>query len=373
MDALMSRCDTSALRTVKPNVVILALLSLTFILGCNDQVSSPESYRTVRDQTSNAAENDRSGQKLITHDFGVLRPAQSVTHTYVIDNDGTTNWTIAAIDRTCLCTVVNADKQMARPGEQFNLTVAYRSPDKNVNDVRRLQVRFQEPNAPKVDLIVKAMTREPLSLSPAVLRFPKIGRGVNVDAFVELENFGDEEFEHISVTSSAPWLSVSHVSATPIGEHPPRQSWRLVLKAATTDLQSGTHEASVSVSLLPSSPPLATLPVELVVASPIEAVPSRLFLGEIDPNVPVKFSVLLHFAAGSAPSNESDLHLTHNLGPELTLQCTSQGTLGWVITGDYRPAIAKTDRSVSGMLTVAFSNSKLPKLTIPVDALVKQR
>src|SRR5947209_8202283 len=40
----------------------------------------------------------------LTHDFGLLRPAETVMHSFVIHNDSTITWTLAQIQNHCACT-----------------------------------------------------------------------------------------------------------------------------------------------------------------------------------------------------------------------------------------------------------------------------
>jgi len=355
-------------------VSVLLPTSTLFISGCSNSSGDKAAGIEVVSQDANyfdasAANNDVTTR--LEHDFGLLRPGEKVRHRFDIPNDSDQDWTFKKFHINCICTVGHVSGPQVAARDTGWVDLEYRAPSSNSDDQRAIQIEFDESSVPPISLRVKARIRQPVTVTPAELNLSRVGRGQIEERFFEVHNFSEHDWTTISASAKAPWLSVTTTSV-PAGEDrlEPRQIWRVVVRARTDKLPSGRHEGQVHVKPV-SDDSLESLavPVMLVVASPVDAIPGSMFFGTVHPGESSTRKVLLSFASTSARAAAESIRLEHDLGYALDLSCAVNSDRFLELSGVLSPSAPRG--IVQGRIIISFGQQTLPRLEIPVTARVE--
>jgi len=309
----------------------------------------------------------------LTHDFGVVRPGETFSHTFTIRNPSSATWTIAQLKPSCSCTVSRASARTIPPGGSADIEVTYRAPRADADDRRSVAVFFQKGVDPVV-LWIAAKARAPLSATTPSLDFLKAARGSTPEGTFEVYNYSDRTFVSIKLLPSVPWLRTEchDLKLQPIAGGR-RQGWRVGVRLDTNDLVPGTYRGEVVVeSGGPGDRLRAVVEVHLSLISPVEAVPSQMFFGTVEPGRAAKQTTLLRFAPGVAPPDPATCKVSHDLGERFHLERSTSSKGFWTLTGSLAPGDGDEDRVVAGTVDVRFESPLLPRITIPVSARVRK-
>ncbi len=363
-----------------PIDVLLLCVSCTASTGCNDGggvASSAEAHRrqvpTVMqadDKSLPAKASDEASVRIQKHDFGLARPSELLKHSFRIRNDRSQPWTFKLIHSSCACTVTRPDRPEVAPGAEVEVELVYRTEAKNTDARHRVGLEFTEASAPFIWLEVAARVREPLSVFPAEVNFPRLGRGKTAEQFFEVHNYGERAVRLSPIQSSVPWLSASFISVpTNAGPDQPRQVWRVTIKADTQQVSSsGRHEGQLDIQTDDPSLGGKAIPVHLHVTALAEAVPAQMFFGGVVVGKPAVHKVLLRFALNAEPSEAAEITLRHDLGERLQLACQRTSPGNWELVGTLTLAEDQAGAFVEGKIGVDFKNSELTPLQLPVFA-----
>jgi hypothetical protein len=335
---------------------------------------------TTRDQTTPELQSKEPGfgsggtgesqtsPRTITlkHDFGVVRPSQSVSHEFRVTNPSDSAWTFAQFRITCGCTVADISSEVIPPGGSATVTFSYRPPSEVGDDRRSIDVVFQEPSAPLVRLTVEAKAREPVSLFPVRAQLPRAMHGRPHETRVFVGNYTAADVSPPKLVGSHPWLSIGEPRTEPIPTDDPtvRQYWSVPVVVDTGRLTSGRHEGSVT--LAPGQPHATgqRTVIEVEVVPPLEPNPSQLFFGTVRPGRPSSVTFSVRPCTGLTLEG---VRVEHDLGSQLEITPVESGpgTATWKATLTVSAA-----GPVGGTVTVRAAAADVPATRLPVLARV---
>lgn len=221
--------------------------------------------------------------------------------------------------------------------------------------------------------MLKATIREPLHVSRSELEFPLVSRTELCQCSFEVLNYSNSSWSTVAVTPSVEWLRcrtvrVGNDEAEFEKELRPRQVWRVLTEAEPHGLALGKHRATVKVEAHTANERWnRVLPVTLELTPAVAAVPSQLFFGELTRPGPVTRSFVLHFTAGSMPSDPHKIGLSHDLNGVLKLSLGRVTPRTVQIEATLDPL--RGDGLIEGKVQVVPPDS-LPTVTIPVIASI---
>lgn len=222
--------------------------------------------------------------KTYSHNFGILRPSDSVSHDFLIENADKIAWTIDRVESTCGCAVPSVSRKRVLPGGSTSVKVTFQAPDAKYANVRRhVTVRFAEASKPEIRLAIQAAIRAPVVLSPKAVRLnvPKVQQNSSPSAVVTASNFSGQTWSKLEVHSEQAWLSAvaSLVESGPKADEDiaPIQVWAISVKVNAESLKPGYQLAELALFTPGSHDAACTLPVAVTIEEPIEVTPSRLF------------------------------------------------------------------------------------------------
>jgi hypothetical protein len=99
-------------------------------------------------------------------DFGKIYEDQALTHTFVIQNTGTSPLLIEDVDPDCACTVPSYDKTIP-PGGQGNITLTIK-PFSVIHQFKKESlVRLNDPDQPRMNLVLTGVSQPFIEIQPS--------------------------------------------------------------------------------------------------------------------------------------------------------------------------------------------------------------
>jgi len=307
----------------------------------------------------------------LEHDFGVVSPNSENRHTFSVRNTSKGTWTLKRIHVTCVCTVVDASESSIKGGEAEEFEVLQRVGDRNEDEVRSVLLEFNEDGAPKIQLVVRARVRKPLTVSETALAFGSMGRGGEAEKHFEIVNFSSLEWQSLSVEPLAAWLRVDRqaLGARGDGEHSPLQQWRCTVRAATEELPFGRHQAVIRVHPGAGEIDVVEVPVSLVLSAPFHVVPSEMFFGTVVAGEESQAKIELLFLPGSPQFDSQTVVVAHDMKEGIELELSEVAERHWRLEAKLTP---REEGLLEGNISVSFGNEELPELNIPLLARVRR-
>jgi hypothetical protein len=236
--------------------------------------------------------------------------------------------------------------------------------------MREATIRFREAGAPVAIFETKARVRAPITVRSSEVVFDPINPGETESQRVIIENYSNADWNEVRVKPSSDWIAVEidRVGSSD-GQDGPREMWELRITAKGGDLVPGWYRGSVSISTELSDSASQNLPVVMLVAAPVRAIPSSMFFGSITKNAQSR-KVFISVANQSAELDNSDVTCSHDLGQQLELNMIRRSPSRWELVGDLKPS---NDPIVKGQIRVTVN---LPggesSINIPVLAEIKE-
>jgi hypothetical protein len=298
----------------------------------------------------------------LTHDFGVVRPAGPLTHSFRISNPTGAAWTFERFTVSCGCTVPSASAEAVPPGGSAEVLFRYTPPAEPSDDHRSVEVVFREPAAPRLRLQVAARVRHPLTAFPVRLTLRRLPHGRPHVERVEVENTTPGDLPPPRLAGNRPWLRVGEPEPRP-ARPGVRQLWAVPVTVLADALPPGEHAGTVTAAPGQAHPEGLTLPVAVQVVPPLEPTPSQLFFGTAAVGKPATVTFAVRLPA-DIPADS--LALSHDLGKLLTTArvAAEAGRAGFTAT--LTPAAAGMIR---GTLRVRCGDPAVPETTLPVVAM----
>jgi hypothetical protein len=294
----------------------------------------------------------------------------------VIHNATTQRWTFSEIQRSCGCTIVAPSGPFVEPHQTTNLSFKYRAGNESVDDRRSIIVLFAEPQAPRLLLKVDAKIRWPMEFSQHEVVF-RMGQGRTSERQIEIDNFSDGDWRAIAVSSSAGWLVASGCNLLPRLAAAPasRQKWQALLRVNTASLAIGHHYAELEFDAAPAGPK-NSLHVDLLVRTPVTAIPSSLFFGRLRVGESIHRTVLLCIEDQSVKLHPSDIRVTYPNGQGLRviIEPSAHATKFVKMDAFFEASSSREthqkDRILDGKIVVNLHAEGIPDITIPYHTMI---
>jgi hypothetical protein len=184
-----------------------------------------------------------------THDFGVVRPHQSLKHVFRIRNDSSGPWRITSVSRTCACTTSRISTDVIERGDEAEVEVDYHTSSEPTDERRVITVQISQAlpwDEITYELTVTARVRNALTIVPTSLHIPSVGQGGASRQLIEIGNYGGRDWTSIVAEPSANWLT-AELRPRDVMRNPrdARQLWQAILTIDAPRLMPGMHRAGV--------------------------------------------------------------------------------------------------------------------------------
>lgn len=311
------------------------------------------------------------------HDFGVVRPGQISSHTFLFVNPTNTPLQSARIRRSCSCTVAKVTPAIIEPGAEARIEVAYEVPRKAATDSKSMGIQFKEVPSLWVTLRVTATIRPTLYFREEQIAFTGMPKNARQSQPVRTQNFGDELWSSITVHDSPDWLSwraervESKPPAKPDSHIGPLEEWSVIFTVDESRLAGDEAEVKlvIEAATVDSNPATANAQGELTVQAAAErklqAFPSRLHVRTTAGEV-VRKNVILKLGPDCQDASAGEFHVTHDLGEHIAVgEITGSGEVRRV-TVSFQHRSGTATGSIAIGLTPAGSDEPVAGAVVPI-------
>jgi hypothetical protein len=178
---------------------IVAILATVLLEGMNGSISA----------ASPASAGPLARVDEPAHDFGEITQGAVVRHTFVLQNAGTADLTIARVQPTCGCTAAAPTRTVLAPGESTGIEVAYNSANQKGPQHKRIGVFTNDPRAPELTLTLTAIVIAELDASPDRVFIKGMSPGETRREKVTIRNAGRRDLVIQNVRSDTPGIAVA--------------------------------------------------------------------------------------------------------------------------------------------------------------------
>jgi Protein of unknown function (DUF1573) len=296
--------------------LFLSIVACTNIAGCIKGSADSKPSPTTQDQFADI-EKSPADSRTLNYRFGVIRPNQRVSHTFLVSNDSSHTWSLKSIITQCRCTVGGLTPTEIAPGQTAQFTVGLVATAAEVNLAKRLNLRFNEPDSPSFWFALEAVVRNAMSVSPnrLILRGES---GSTVDGYFTVSNYSDTAWSDLDLKYSESWISCdAHEIPTNVQlVDAPRQIWRVAVHCAKLSKLSAFSDATVTVTSKGDQGNRNSVKVGLSTIPKMHMHPTSVFFGHIMPSRSRTEKVYFEFLKDVAAPQLREIKIT-NSKPEL--------------------------------------------------------
>ena len=323
-------------------------------------------------QTNQVTQED---ERLLVHDFGIIRPRSEQTHIFALKNPTDEAWKVHRIIENCACTGVKTSADVVPAGSSLDVELTYRAGTGFTDDRRDTVVEFEQEGVLAITLRVEAQIRPQIVLRPSHVSFSAYEPDKQYQDTIVVHDWSDDGLKTVEFRSDDPWIAVSAPSKDRSTDTKAQFSpWTATVVADTKGLPPGKHSGRVEVIAQERGLEYSTyLTVSLDVTPPVRIVPSDLFFGEVKPSETAAIRSTLFVVPGSAVGTEKSLWESMAvssdfpadiLSVEITKETEARGTMTVSLT-------PKTTERLKGNVTVKFGDGRFHELSLPVIASVR--
>ena len=152
-------------------------------------------------------------------DFGEAPQGETVRHTFSFSNQGDEPLNIEKVKSSCGCTAALLSAKTLAPGESGELQANFDSTRFSGAVTKTISLYSNDPTQPVMQLQVKGIVREALSVVPAQINLGAVTTGKTAVAQATLKNQSDSDLRLENVQTSSPDLVVKLSEGTlPAGQ-----------------------------------------------------------------------------------------------------------------------------------------------------------
>ncbi|MCO8121818.1 DUF1573 domain-containing protein [Stieleria sp. TO1_6] len=188
-----------------------------------------------------------------SHDFGMINPHSTASHTFEISNDGDDPLSLSIRETSCKCTIGDLKSDLLLPGETTEITLTWNTGYKEDRYEQTATIVTNDPLKKTIELKVSGQVRAKL-VAPESLSFPKLELGergeVSFVVYSQLwENFVISKVQ--SDLDEFEWTAVpADRSDSLLVDQDPLCAWTVRLSTLVT--KHGEFNADVTLEIQPS-------------------------------------------------------------------------------------------------------------------------
>ncbi len=152
------------------------------------------------------------------HDFGTIMQGDTARHRFVFSNTGDAPLNVEKLSSSCGCTAALASAKVLAPGEHGEIQTSFDSTSFRGDISKTVYLYTNDPTQPMVQLQLKAIVQEEVTLEPQLVNFGTVSPRRTVTAKVVLLNQGEHAMRLGKPETTAPELAAG-LSAEVIPSH----------------------------------------------------------------------------------------------------------------------------------------------------------
>jgi hypothetical protein len=259
-------------------------------------------------------------------DFGTRDPSESIDHTFLLENTGTSDLIISAIRPACGCTAANMTRQTIPPGESAELSTRLNLVGRTGDLHKSILIESNDPANPALQLALVGKTAADFEIQPSVLVLRKDSPSKPATGSVQIRATDGSAFEISELVSTSGKLKL---------RSDPMPSCNAYQISASFDeeIRAGEHSEQITISTNLKGGRTTTMGALVVVPAAITVAPAKIVLEE-NPVGNVSRTIIL-----KSPKNERlEIARIETPDPKVTTQIQPLGDFGVrVVLGNISP------------------------------------
>lgn len=219
-----------------------------------------ERNAALADPASAATSHPRAVCDEPKFEFGVVDPHQTVSHAFVIRNEGAVDLRLSQGETSCKCTVGEIGSPIVPPGKSTEVLVTWNTGYQADNYVQNAVIKTDDPSQPELVLTVSGTIRADLAMTNAVIEFPAVtpNHECKSSTYIYSQLWEDFTIENVECDASQfAWTAEPiDVEMLPEGDLEARCAWKLTL--FTTPSTHGVYKADAKISVAANTGETAT-------------------------------------------------------------------------------------------------------------------
>lgn len=295
-------------------------------------------------------------------DFGERGNAESVTHDFVIFNQGNQTLTIKNVRTSCGCTVAKPAVQLLPPGTETTVSATFNLHNRNGKQNKTITVESDDHLHPQFALQLSGLAVASILVEPAALHFSNAEEGMGERKVVlrasnQDTTDGETTPNAFKVLSAEVSLAGLSANSSVVEEGQVYE----VCVAQATDLPEGAYTGTLTVHTDHPKSPTITVGLSVEISGPLTIQPPKVFLRPAkDPSE--RSNQLLRVTSGHV----KDFELTEIVAPSKSMRAEIQKRY----PNDYLIKLTDIpmDGSLDGKDLILKTNlPKAPQISIPFE------
>jgi hypothetical protein len=218
-------------------------------------------------------------------DFGTRDPSESIDHTFLLENTGTSDLIISAIRPACGCTAANMTRQTIPPGESAELSTRLNLVGRTGDLHKSILIESNDPANPALQLTLVGKTAADFEIQPSVLVLRKDSPSKHATGSVQIRATDGSAFEISELLSANGKIKLR---ADPM----PSGNAYQISASFDEEMPAGEHSDQVTISTNLKGGRLSKISTLVIVSSPVTVAPTKIALDQ-NPDKPVSRTLIL--------------------------------------------------------------------------------
>jgi Protein of unknown function (DUF1573) len=305
-------------------------------------------------------------------DVGTLAKGEKIVHDFQIRNDGDAALQITEVRPACGCTVADYDKTIA-PGQIGKVHVAIDTATFSGAVSKGVTVLTNDPQAPEIELTVKANLQPMISVKPGYARYITVQKEPKQGIITQTLWAPDgSDFDIVKVDSPYPFLTTTFreaktderqaVEGVAAGKG---KQWRLEM-ALSNDAPVGPLSDFVTVHTTHAKQKLVQIPISGFVRPVVTVTPPVADFGQIELKEPLRKALNIRNFA-TEPIKVTGVEKEGLQGVDISLEPLTEGR-EYQVRVVLKPELGKGP--FNGKLTIRTDSPKVPVIAVDLKGTV---
>lgn len=204
-------------------------------------------------------------------DFGEVDSSSSVTHTFVLRNDGNALLTIGKIKPACGCTVANITSKNLAPGETAEISTKLSLKNKVGAQRKTIAVDSNDPETPKLTLSMVGVSKTEVEMTPRRIYVPNAIQGEANEETITVTSNADSPLTIQNVSTENPSVTAELTSEA-------TGKTFTILVQTTEALPKGQTHGRIRIETNSEKNPLLNVPFQYNVIGELAVAPNEIAL-----------------------------------------------------------------------------------------------
>ncbi|MCK5862398.1 MAG: DUF1573 domain-containing protein, partial [Candidatus Hydrogenedentes bacterium] len=205
--------------------------------------------------------------------FGTMRDTETVSHKFVLRNEGTGTLKITNVRASCGCTTTELEKDVLAPGEEVKISASTNLSGRQGKQVKAVTVTCNDPDNPTVQLRMEGMVTASINVEPSRINFGEILDNEPRESIVTITSTVDDL---TFAVKSAELTGMDYVQHE-IKEIEAGKSYQLIIKTVG-DLPVGQHNGRMIIRTDTKVRPIIFFNISMQVIGPLKIMPPSIHI-----------------------------------------------------------------------------------------------